>query len=149
MTLTAPQVFSDTNNILETLGILERAQSSVAEVHTGSKANIKVINRIGNRSPADTTYSDIDTGGGANNIVTGDTITLSGTKHDGSVVLATDFTIDTTKAFNDADTNFGLLAKIESVHSGSGASSATLNASGQIVITDSTARETVSYPSVW
>ncbi len=30
--------FTDTNNILESLGILKRSQSSVAEVHTGSKA---------------------------------------------------------------------------------------------------------------
>jgi len=130
--------FTDSNNILEALGILEGSQSSVAEIHTGSTSNIKVS--TGLIIDDATTYSDIDTGGGANNIVTGDTITISGTKNDGTVVpasAATLFTIDTTKAFNDADTDYGLLAKIESVF-GLSAGSAVLN-NGKIEITDSTA----------
>lgn len=81
---------------------------------------------------------DFGTYSADNNVTNGDTITLSGTKNDGTAVSATTFTIDTTKAFNDADTNFGLLAKIESVF-GLSAGSATIDANGQILITDNTA----------
>ncbi len=81
---------------------------------------------------------DFGTFGADNNVTNGDTITLSGTKHDGTTVSAATFTIDITKAFNDASTSFGLLAKIEDAF-GLSAGSAVLDTDGQIVITDNTA----------
>ncbi|MHC4267013.1 MAG: flagellar filament capping protein FliD [Planctomycetota bacterium] len=124
--------FSDTNNILETLGIIERSQSSVAEVHTGSTSNSEISTASGTYITSATTFNDINTGSDANNVVNNDTITLTGTKNDGTAVTGTYTISDIT-----TDTIAGLLTQIESTF-GLGASSATIDASGQIVITDDT-----------
>ncbi|MFQ5962984.1 MAG: flagellar filament capping protein FliD [Candidatus Scalinduaceae bacterium] len=123
--------FTDSNNILETLGILEGQQSSVAEVHTASTANIKVS--TGLAIDSGTTFDDIDTGGGLNNVQNNDTITISGTDHNGNSVSGT-YTISNINT----DTIQGLLTQIETVF-GLTAGSATIDATGQIVITDDTA----------
>lgn len=125
--------FSDTNNILETLGILKRSQSSIAEVHTGSTSNSEVSAASGTFITSGTTFDDINTGSDANNIVNSDTITLTGTKNDGTAVTGTYTITDRT-----VDTIDGLLTQIESTF-GLGANSATIDASGKIVITDDTA----------
>jgi flagellar hook-associated protein 2 len=124
--------FSDTNNILETLGILKRSQSSIAEIHTGSTSNSEVSTASGTFITSGTTFNDINTGSDANDVVNSDTITLTGTQNDGTVVTGTYTITDRT-----TDTIDGLLTQIESTF-GLGASSATIDASGQILITDDT-----------
>ena len=79
--------------------------------------------------------ADLDFGAfsAADNIVNSDTITLTGTKHDGTPASGTYTITDRT-----TDTIDGLLTQIESTF-GLGANSATIDANGQIVITDNTA----------
>ncbi len=125
-------LFSDNNNILETLGIVERSQSLVAEIHTGSKANAKTTAAGGGVVDGTTKFSEINTGSDANNVSDGDTITISGTKHDGSAAAGS-YTI-AVAATNDID---GLLTAIDTAF-GLTAGSAIINGTGQIEITDST-----------
>ncbi|MCP4268480.1 MAG: flagellar filament capping protein FliD [Candidatus Brocadiaceae bacterium] len=122
--------FSDTDNILETLGIIERSQSSVAEVHTGSTSNSEISTASGTYVTSATTFNDINTGSDSNDVTNNDTITLTGTKNDGTAVTGTFTITDMT-----TDTIDDLLTQIESTF-GLGSSSATIDASGQIVITD-------------
>lgn len=125
--------FSDKNNVLQTLGILVGGQSKVAEVHTSDTANTKTTAAGGGVVAGATKWGEIDTGGDANNVTNNDTISISGTKHDGTSVSGT-YTISD-KA---VDTIQGLLTGIETVF-GLDAGSATVNADGKIVVTDSTA----------
>lgn len=124
--------FTDNNNILETIGILERAQSSVAEVHTASADNYNLSNAVidsttkfnniytglisdtANLASASaitsaTLFSAIDVTGTVTN---GDTISISGNKQDGTAVASYDYTITTTNSVQDLltniETNFGL-----------------------------------------
>ena len=125
--------FGDKNNVLQTLGILVGGQSDVAEIHTSDTANTKTTAVGGGAIASATKWGEINTGGDANNVVNNDTISISGTKHDGTSVSGT-YTISD-KA---VDTVQGLLDQIETVF-GLTAGSATINADGKIVVTDSTA----------
>jgi flagellar hook-associated protein 2 len=125
--------FTDANNILETLGVLDRAQSSIAEVHTGSISNSEISTASGTFITSGTTFNDINTGSDANNVVNNDTITLTGTQHDGTAVTGTFTITDIT-----TDTIDGLLTQIETSF-GLGASSVTIDATGRILITDDAA----------
>jgi len=75
----------------------------------------------------------IDTGSDANNVTNNDTISISGTKHDGTSVSDTYTIVDKT-----ANTMQDLLGKIETVFDLT-AGSATINADGKIQVADSTA----------
>lgn len=119
--------FSDTDNILQTLGVLEGQQSSVAEVHTASKANTTDGTTAITSS---TTFNNIF---GSGTLVNNDTINISGTDHNGNAVSGT-YTIADVSTNDIQD----LLDEIETVY-GLTAGSATINVSGQIVITDDTA----------
>jgi len=125
--------FSDKNNVLQTLGILAGGQSDVDEVHTSDTANTKTTVAGGGVVAGATLWGEINTGGDANNVTNNDTISISGTNHDGTSVSGT-YTI-TDKA---VDTMQGLLTEIETVF-GLSVGSATINADGKIVVTDSTA----------
>ncbi|MDA3835928.1 MAG: flagellar filament capping protein FliD, partial [Spirochaetales bacterium] len=128
--------FSDVNNVLQTLGILVGGQSDVAEIHTSDTANTKTTAGTDDPVDAATKWGDIDTSGdgsNTNNVTNDDSITISGTNHDGASVSGTYTIVDTT-----VDTMQGLLDKIETVF-GLDAGSATINADGKIVVTDSTA----------
>ena len=119
--------FGDDNNVLQTLGILKGNQSSVAEVHLSDTANTAVS--TGLAVTGSITFDDI-TGYTPS---TSDTITISGTKHDGTTVTATDFDIysgsykDFDALLDEIETQFGLTAD-----------SAVL-VDGKIQVTDSTA----------
>ncbi len=117
--------FVDQNNILHTLGILSNTLGSIQEIHASDTS----LSRIGG-GPADssTTWSQLDTGGGSNNITNGDTITITGTKHDGTSVSAT-YTIQD-KA---TDTLQGLLDAIEAAF---GDVTAVITSEGKIQVTD-------------
>ncbi|MGQ3685290.1 MAG: flagellar filament capping protein FliD [Candidatus Loosdrechtia sp.] len=124
--------FNDSNNILETLGILKGLQNSVAQVHTASVSNTETSTGTGTFITSSTTFSAINTDGDDNNVTNNDTITFSGTNHNGSAVSGTYQITDRT-----ADTIGNLLTQIETTF-GLEAGSATVNANGQIVITNST-----------
>jgi len=128
--------FGDKNNVLQTLGILVGGQGDVAEVHTSDTANTKTTAGTADPVDAATKWGDIDTSGdgsNTNNVTNGDTISISGTDHNGSSVSGEYEIVDKT-----ADTMQGLLDKIETVF-GLTAGSTTINADGKIVVTDSTA----------
>ncbi len=98
--------FTDNNNVLETLGILEGQQGSVAEVHTASTAHTEIG---GDPVTSTSRFRDIDTGGASNNVTNGDTITISGTDHNGNSVSGT-YIID-----NNRNIINELLTEIETV----------------------------------
>jgi flagellar hook-associated protein 2 len=120
--------FTDNNNVLETLGINKGLQAAIAEVHVGSTANTLTIG--GGDIVAGTAFDEIDVTG---TITNADTISISGTDHDGNAVSGT-FTI--TDVNNTVQT---LLTQIENVFK----SVEPLNlvtatiANGKIVVTDS------------
>ncbi|MCP4277994.1 MAG: flagellar filament capping protein FliD, partial [Gammaproteobacteria bacterium] len=116
--------YTDTNNTLEALGIVERAQSSVADVHTGSKTNTASASNITNL----TQFDAIDVTG---TIGATDTITISGSDHSGNTITSTDFTISpVTRTVDD------LLSAIETAFiDGTNTVTASIS-NGQIVITD-------------
>jgi flagellar hook-associated protein 2 len=121
--------FSDNNNVLETLGILEGTTGSVNEVHIGSVANTT------DGSAAITGTNTFDQINGAN-VDTGDTITIQGTNSDGTAITTTTYSIYSS-GYKDID---DFLAAIETAFTDSGSTvSAGIDSSGKITITDSTA----------
>lgn len=122
--LTGATTFTDSNNVLETLGILTGGTSDVAEVVTGSVTNTASSSPI----TASTTFGAIDGASVAN----GDTITISGKDHDGTTVSST-FTI----TYVSTTTIQDLLDAIETAFGGGVTASVT--ASGAIQVTDGTA----------
>lgn len=120
--------FVDQNNLLHALGVLSNSFGSVQETHRSDTA----LSRLGGgAAEASTTWSELDTGGGSNNISDGDTITITGTKHDGTQVSATYTIADKT-----TDTLQGLLEAIEAAF---GDVSASITAEGKIQVTDNVA----------
>ncbi|MGQ9653171.1 MAG: flagellar filament capping protein FliD [Thermodesulfobacteriota bacterium] len=120
--------FTDDGNVLEVLGVLRRVFTTVNEVHLSDTANTKVG---GGAVDAATTWDQVDTGGGTNNVSDGDTITIRGKKHDGTAVLA-QYTISD----KSTDAIQGLLSAIESSF---GDVTAMVTAEGKIQVTDNTA----------
>jgi flagellar hook-associated protein 2 len=127
--------FTDKNNIFETLGILEGTNSSVNELHAGSVTN--------------TTDGTIEITGtdrfsqifGAS-VGTTDTITIQGTKNDGTAITTTTYNIYSGGTYNDID---NLLTAIETEYGGASIVDAYVsdgsdgNTAGQIAIRDLTA----------
>lgn len=117
--------FVDDQNVLRTLGVLSNTLGSVQEIHQSDKALTKVG---GGAVDAATTWAQVDTGGGSNNIVNGDTISISGTKHDGTQVSATYSITDRT-----TDTIQGLLNAIQAAF---GNVTASITPDGKIRVMD-------------
>jgi flagellar hook-associated protein 2 len=117
--------FSDNNNVLETLGILEGTNGSVNEVHIGSVANTT------DGSAAITGTNTFDQISGAN-VDTGDTITIQGTNSDGTAIDPVTYGIYASgyNTIND------LLNEINIAFTDSTVSAA-IDGSGKITITDS------------
>jgi flagellar hook-associated protein 2 len=113
---------TDSNNVLETLGVLRRGTSDVLGVR-GSVANTSG----GSAITASTLIKDID---GYTDYASGDTITISGTKHDGTSVGPSTFTITDTTTVGD------LLTEIETLFGGASAVDATVTADGKIQLED-------------
>ncbi len=113
----------DSNNVLETLGVLKSQQEATTEVQQNSIA----LTSGGNPVTDSTLITDIDTDTG--NPKVGETITISGTDHDGNTVQST-FTISSTSTIAD------LLSSIESAFNNT--VTATVTSDGYIQITDNT-----------
>ena len=119
--------FSDSNNILQTLGVLEgnTGFAAIAQVATGSQVNTT------NGSAAITAANNFSQIFGAG-VTSGDTITISGIDHSGASISST-FTITTATTTTIQD----LLTAIETAFSNN--VTATVNSAGKIVVTDNTA----------
>jgi flagellar hook-associated protein 2 len=111
--------YTDSNNVLETLGILERGGVSDEKGVTGDVANTS----SGEAVTSSTLIKDID---GYNDYASGDTITLSGTSTNGDSV-STGFT------FTDSTTIEDLLTEIETRY---GEVTASVTADGKIRVAD-------------
>ncbi len=128
--------FSDNNNVLQILGILEGTRTSINEVHTGSKANTDLT---GSAITNSTTWGQIDTAGGSNDIAVNDTITITGRDHNGNTVSATFTITDLNQALNATG---GFLETIENAFGGSAVVDAYIsdgtdgNTAGQLVVKD-------------
>ena len=125
--------FTDKNNVLQTLGILVGGQSDVANVLTSDTANTLTG---GGDIGTGTAFGAIDTGGGVNNVHANDTITITGTKHDGTTVSTTFDPGDLTVATLDE-----LLTQIENDFSLGGTSGAIVN--NKIQVTDNSAGDSL------
>jgi len=125
--------FGDKNNVLQTLGVLVGGQSDAAEVLTSNTANTLIG---GGDIGTGTAFGLIDTGSGANNVHADDTITITGTKHDGTTVSTTFDPADLTAATLDQ-----LLTQIEGDFD-LGAASATI-VDNKIQITDNAAGDSL------
>ena len=128
--------FADAENVLETLGILEGGQSSVAEVHLSDRANTLVAG--GGPIVEGSRFDEIDTTGGpGNNVSADDTVYIFGTDHDGKAVSGTFDPVDMGAA------SVGdLLDEIESIF-GLAPGSATSDANGKIRVEDDTAGDSL------
>ena len=116
--------FADDNNVLQALGVLQGGMNAIAEVQSGSVDNTTDgVTAI----TASTTFADIYGANVANN----DTITISGTNHDGDSVSDT-FTISNANS----DTVQSFLNAIETAF---GDVTASIDGNGGLVITGSQA----------
>ncbi|MCP5002394.1 MAG: flagellar filament capping protein FliD [Planctomycetes bacterium] len=128
--------FTDSNNILEALGVLEGANESVSEIHAGTTVNTT------DGSTAITETDTFDQINGAS-VGTTDTITIRGTDSDGTAINSgTDITYDiysgSYKALSD------LLTTIEGYYTNADAyisDGTDGNTAGQIAIKDLTTGE--------
>ncbi len=121
--------FNDNNNILETLGILEGTNGSVNEIHESSVVNTKSASAIVGTD----TFSEID---GAN-VGTNDTITIQGTRNDGTAITTVTYDIYNSGASTYYNVD-NLLTSIETQYGGASYVDAYITA-GQIAIKDLTA----------
>lgn len=122
--------FGDDEHILETLGIVEGDNGSVNEIHAGSVTNtIDGSIAITQSVTFDNIYNA--------SVGTTDTVTISGTKADGTSITTTTFNIYDSggSAYKTID---DLLTDIENLYGGPSVVDASVS-NGQIVITDQTA----------
>ncbi len=119
------QSFADTDNILQTLGILAQGHSAVSGVTGGAQNTAN-----GQTITADTLFADID---GYNTWTSGDAISISGNDHAGGGVGPVSFTITETSTVGD------LLAAIETAYGGD--VNAYVDGEGAIVVEDNQAGE--------
>ncbi len=134
--------FSDSNNVLQILGILEGERTSINEIHVGTTANQLIS---GGAITDSTQWSQIDTtGSGSNDITLNDTITITGTDHDGNSVSTTFTITNLSQALNATG---GFLETIENAFGGSSVVDAYISdgtdgfTAGQLVIKDLQAGE--------
>ncbi|MCZ6632057.1 MAG: flagellar filament capping protein FliD, partial [bacterium] len=118
---------ADSNNVLESIGILQGTSDlnpAIAEVHTANVAN---TTNGSDPTDANTKFSDVF---GAS-VVNGDTISISGTTHDGTSVSGT-FSVSNVNSDKMQD----LLDQIRTVFSND--VTATIDSNGKLVVTDDT-----------
>ncbi len=111
--------YVDSNNVLETMGVLERAGTSDEKGVTGDVGN----HSAGAAITSSTLIKDID---GYTDYVSGDTITLTGTSTTGA-------TINSVFTITDTTTVDGLLTEVETLY---GEVTASVTADGKIRIVD-------------
>lgn len=112
--------WTDQNNVLQTLGLIQGNRGDVVGVKSS-------VGNTTDGSTAITSATNIVDIYGYLNYTAGDKITISGVKHDGSAVAATDFTIDGTKTVGD------LLTQIQTLY---GDVTASVTSDGKIQVVD-------------
>ena len=122
--------FSDTNGILESIGVLEASRDAVAHSIQGAAFT---DGDASTPAAAGTLLTDLWNGGATEGVADGDTLTLTGTRGDGTTFSKT-FAITTTTtyqdlvdALNDGTDGFG---------AGSRTATASIDGSGRLVVTD-------------
>ncbi len=125
--------FADANGILQTMGVVEGGRGSVTQALTSESAFTD-----GDASTTATTSSlltNLWVGGAAGGVTTGDTLTISGTRGDGS-------TFSRTFSVGASDTLQDLLDDLNSATDGFGygdrTATAGIDGSGRLVVTDGT-----------
>lgn len=125
--------FTDDNHVLETLGVVEAGRGSVAQEVTSGSAF--TLSDGSTAAGTGTNLTDLYLGGSATNAQAGDTLTLTGTRGDGTTFTKT-VTIGT-----DVTTLGDLVTALNSGSDAFQAGSRTATASvvnGQLVVTDDT-----------
>jgi len=125
--------FTDTNNTLAALGVLAGGRSSVAQQVQSAALTAGDATTPANAS---TLLSNLWNGGSASNVHAGDTLTVTGTRGDGSAVNLT-VTIGASTTVQD------VLDQLNNTTNGFGAGTrpavASIDAGGHITVTDGTA----------
>ena len=120
--------WSDDNNVLQALGLVEGSRSDVVGVTSGN-ANSTYDSGSGTQVAISSSTNVVDIYGYITPTA-GDKITISGTKHDGTAAATMDFVIDETKTVGD------LLAEIENAFGEPSAVTASVTADGKIQVVD-------------
>jgi len=123
--------FSDTNGILETMGLLEAGRSDVAQVVSSGMAFTD--GDASTVADASTRLSDLWVNGADSGVQAGDTLTLSGTRGDGS-----SFTVTYTVGSNDdlQDLLDALNSATEGFQAGDRTATASISTEGRLIVTD-------------
>lgn len=123
--------FTDAGGILETLGVVESGKSGVA--HELSSATAFQDQTGSNPATTNTRLDQLSIGGAAAGVQAGDTLTISGTRGDGSA-----FSFTYTAASNDrvSDLLARLNSNVDGLQAGSRTATASLSATGELVVTD-------------
>lgn len=122
--------FADAGHVLEALGVLEAGRGTVGQVVHGA-----VLTDGDALTPAGTStaLSSLWAGGAAASAQVGDTLTITGTRADGSA-LSFDYTIgagDTVQTLLDR-----MNSAVDGYQAGSATATATIDATGRITVTD-------------
>ena len=126
--------YTDDGNALQALGILQATHGSVAEVHQSSA--LATTSGYGSANITAASYfGQINSGGDANNIVNGDTISITGTDNAGATVSGS-FTITDADPATGTQVS-GLLTQIETLFGDVTASVS----DGKITVTDNVSGE--------
>ena len=124
--------FTDTNHILETLGVLEGGRSAVQQQIQGAAFTDGDAVTVATGS---TLLTDFWGGGSSAAVASGDTLTLSGTRGDGTTFTKT-FTVGVSSTYQDLVDS--LNSASDAFGSGSRTATAAIDASGRLLLTDDT-----------
>ena len=115
--------YTDSNNVLQSLGMVEGTRSS----ETGVKSSVANTSDGSTPITSSTLISSIY---GYNSVTAGDKVTISGTDHSGNAITGTDFNITSTSTMKD------LLDSIQTAYGGSSAVTASLTSDGKVQVVD-------------
>ncbi|MCG8467527.1 MAG: flagellar filament capping protein FliD, partial [Gemmatimonadetes bacterium] len=121
--------FADSNGVLEMLGVLEGGRGSVAQELQGSALE------VAGSTPASagTLLSALHVGGVAANVQAGDTLTIAGTRGDGTA-LAFTYTVGATDTLQDVLDR--LNSSTDGLQAGSRTATASISAGGELSVVD-------------
>ncbi len=120
--------FSDANGVLETLGVLEGGRGDVAQSVRSATA---FLDDLAATATAATELTALATAAGSAGVQVGDSLTLAGTRRDGTT-FELDYTVQS------GDILQGILDALEGASGYDGAATASIDGSGRLVVTDAT-----------
>jgi flagellar hook-associated protein 2 len=122
--------FTDSNNVLETLGVLERDRGSIAQTVRG---NAFTDGNAFSPASGSTLLTSLWAGGASEGVQAGDTIDLQGTLGDGTT-FSTSYTVTGSDTYQDL-----VDALNTELSAGGRTATATIDADGSLLVTDDTA----------